>query len=199
MKSMEIRRFSSVGKDEEVARDLARRTLFQTEVSKDENEWIVYSPKFCYRKSFLVEDSFGLVVRPNLSGTVSVIENKYTKASEIFIRGIYGENWKTFDIGDIACDSVRSYDFLKDLEEGKFTEFIASSLARGIMEVPELDPINKVIAKASGYTLDEIGLSISGLGLSNVISHILGIRKYILDNFSSITKGETRVCSEDSI
>ena len=199
MKSMEIRRFSSVGKDEEAARDLARRILFQTEVSKDENEGIVYSPKFCYRKSSLVEDPLGLVVRPNLSGTVSVIENKYTKASEIFIRGIYGENWKTFDIGDIACDSVRSYDFLKDLEEGKFTEFIASSLARGIMEVPELDPINKVIAKASGYTLDEIGLSISGLGLSNVISHILGIRKYILDNFSSITKGETRVCSEDSI
>ena len=68
---------------------------------------------------------------------------------------------------------------MKDLEEGKFTEFIASSLARGIMEVPELDPINKVIAKASGYTLDEIGLSISGLGLSNVISHILGIVKIL--------------------
>src|SRR3989338_4771169 len=199
MKSMEIKRFSSRGRDEEVARDLARKTLYQTDVSGDENKGIVYSPRFCYRKSSLVEDPLGLVVRPNLSGTVSVIENKYTKASEVFIRGIYGENWKTFDIGDIACDSVRSYDFLKDLEEGKFTEFIAFGLARGIMEVSELDPINRVIAKASGYALDEIGLSISGLGLSNVISHILGIRKYILDNFSSITESKIKVYGEENI
>ncbi|MDO8508670.1 MAG: hypothetical protein Q7S27_03225 [Nanoarchaeota archaeon] len=178
------------------ANDLAQKTLYETDVEVAEDGSIVYRPVFTYRNSTLVEDPAKGWVRKPLGGNVPVVKDKYSDASIIIINGMYGKNWEHFDSGDLACDAVRSYNFLQDIEEGKLTSFIAYSLSTGNIDLPELDPSTALLARASGYALEDISLSMPGLGLKNCVYHIVGINKYIVENFSRIIKSKVRAFRE---